>query len=102
MGMEKFSVDLKGYSDQAFGNYVAELSDGFEKIKLVSDRGQVFMEIWDSQKNQFTDCTDIFPDMEKVYTAKMNAAGLGEWTLEDLLKSYKANKKLSRPDDSTA
>jgi hypothetical protein len=94
VGMENFSVELKEYSEQAFGNYVAELSDGLEKLKLVCDRGQVFMEVWDSQKSQFVDCTDIFPDMEKVYTAKLNAVGIGEWTLEDILKSYKVNKEL--------
>lgn len=27
--------------------------------------------------------------MEKVYTSKLNAVGIGEWTLEDVLKSYK-------------
>jgi len=86
--MERFSVELKEYSESTFGNYVAELSDGFERLELVCDRGQVFMQIWDPKKHQFVACAELFPEMEKVYTSKINAMGIGEWTLEDVLKSY--------------
>ena len=89
LDMDKFSVELKEYSDSAFGNYIAELSDGMDRLELVCDRGQVSMKIWDSKSGQFVACTDLFPEMEKVYTARLNAIGIGEWTLEDLLKSYK-------------
>ena len=88
VGMQNFSIELKKYSDQAFGNYVAELTDGLNRLELVCDRGQVFMEIWDSKKNQFVACTDLFPEMEKVYTSNLNEVGLGEWTIEDILRSY--------------
>jgi hypothetical protein len=88
VGMENFSSELKEYSDKAFGNYVVELTDGFNRLELVCDRGQVFMEIWDFKKNQFVACTDLFPEMEKVYTSNLNEVGLGEWTIEDVFRSY--------------
>ena len=87
--MGNYSVELKEYSELAFGNYIAELSDGVVRLELIRDRDQFFLQIWDSGKNQFVDSSDMFPEMEKVYTSKLNAMGIGEWTLEDLLKSYK-------------
>ena len=82
LDMDKFSVELKDYSGSTFGDYVAELSDGIDRLELVCDRGQVFMKIWDSKNGQFVASTDLFPEMEKVYTSKLNAMGIGEWTLE--------------------
>lgn len=57
-GLYGYSVDSSHYDFKVFGNFVFELSKGQKKIKIISDRSQIFVEIFD-QKYGWVDKDDI-------------------------------------------
>ena len=42
----EYKIDSSRYDSKSFGNFIIELSKGSKKIKILSDRSQIFIDIF--------------------------------------------------------
>ena len=86
--LSSFHVVSIDFHSKTFGNFVAEIKSNSERLRIISDRSQYFLEYWQSDLQKFVDAVDIYPDLASVFSANINEAGLGEWSLKDLFQKW--------------
>ena len=73
-----YNIESSVYDKNSFGNFIIELSNGPKRIKIISDRSQIFIEILNSEKGWID--KEVILKVKGIPHSRFINTELGLWT----------------------